>query len=247
MAESEEALQLKRRARRRLIGAIALMCFVVIILPLLLDKEPGPAGPPLDVQIPKQEPGGIGARIGASAVQPLALPAPPLPQKKVDAAPAQAQAASTAASAEAPVSKAAPSASKSASPVAKAELSAEKAAPARTEASKAGPAKPEPAAGKAAAQPASSADKDEQERAQAALRDEAWVVSLDAFSDVKNVKQLRSKLSAAGVKSYTEPVKTSKGELTRVRAGPFASKDAAERARAKLEAMGLKPGAVASR
>ena len=84
-------------------------------------------------------------------------------------------------------------------------------------------------------------------RAQAALNDQAWIVPLDAFSDMKNVKQLRSKLSAAGVKSYTEPVKTSKGELTRVRAGPFASQEAAEKARAKLVAMGLKPGAVASR
>ncbi len=70
---------------------------------------------------------------------------------------------------------------------------------------------------------------------------------LDAFSDAKNVKQLRANLSAAGVKSYTERVKTAKGELTRVRAGPFASKEAAEKARAKLEAMGFKPGAVASR
>ncbi len=73
------------------------------------------------------------------------------------------------------------------------------------------------------------------------------MVSLDAFSDKKNVTQLRSKLTAAGVKSYTELVKTSKGELTRVRAGPFASKDAAEKARTKLAAMGLKPGAVVSR
>ena len=38
MAESEEALQLKRRARRRLVGAIALVTFVVIILPLILDQ-----------------------------------------------------------------------------------------------------------------------------------------------------------------------------------------------------------------
>src|SRR3990172_3479789 len=67
-------------------------------------------------------------------------------------------------------------------------------------------------------------DKTDALRAQAALSDQAWVVTLDAFSDKKNVKQLRTKLTAAGVKSYTEPVKTSKGELTRVRAGPFASK-----------------------
>jgi DedD protein len=72
-------------------------------------------------------------------------------------------------------------------------------------------------------------------------------VTVDAFSNAGNVKQLRTKLSAAGVKSYTEPVMTSQGELTRVRAGPFASREAAEEARAKLDAMGLKPGAVASR
>jgi DedD protein len=196
MAESEEALQLKRRARRRLVGAIALVTFVVIILPLILDKEPGPAGPPLSVQIPNQESGGFNPRV---------VPTAPL----VPAAPAAAKTAETA-----PVNTEAP-------------------------APKAEPAK-QPEAAKAP-------EKTEELRAQAALKDQAWVVTLDAFSDKKNVTQLRTKLSAAGVKSYTEPVKTSKGKLTRVRAGPFASKEAAEKARAKLEAMGLKPGAVASR
>jgi DedD protein len=100
---------------------------------------------------------------------------------------------------------------------------------------------------KAAKAPAPPADNAGQERAPAALGVQAWVVTLDAFSNATNVKQLRTKLSEAGVKSYTEPVKTSKGELTRVRAGPFASREAAEKARAKLVEMGLKPGAVASR
>jgi len=200
MAESEEALQLKRRARRRLVGAIALVTFAVIILPLVLDREPGPAGPPLDVQIPSQESAGFGSRV-----------LPPVP-----AAPASAEKALTA-----PVNIETP-------PV----------APVRPA------AKAEP---KLAPEAAKKADKAEALRAQAALNDQAWIVPLDAFSDMKNVKQLRAKLSAAGVKSYTEPVKTSKGELTRVRAGPFASQSAAEKARAKLSAMGLKPGAVASR
>jgi DedD protein len=199
MAESEEALQLKRRARRRLIGAIALVTFVVIILPLVLDKEPGPAGPPLSVQIPDQ---------GATGFNSGAVPAP---EKK----------AGTAAAGSKP-------------------------SPARS----APAAKAEPAAREAGSTTASAAakktDKSEELRARAALNDQSWVVALDAFSDEKNVKQLRAKLSAAGVKSYTEPVKTSKGELTRVRAGPFATKEAAEKARAKLNAMGLKPGAVAS-
>jgi DedD protein len=98
-------------------------------------------------------------------------------------------------------------------------------------------------ADKAAETAALPADKAEPRRAQT----DAWVVTLDAFSDVKNVAQLKTRLSEAGVKSYTEPVKTSKGELTRVRAGPFASKEAAETARAKLDALGLKPGAITSR
>lgn len=196
MAESEAALQLKRRARRRLVGAIALVSFVVIILPLILDKEPGPAGPPLDVQIPRQESGGFTSRAVPPAAQ---MPAAPAPEKA------------------------------SANPPVNAEPS---------------PAKAEPAvADNAAEAPVLPADKREQGRAQA----EAWVVALDAFSNANNVTQLRAKLSAAGVKSYTEPVKTSKGELTRVRAGPFASKEAAETARAKLDALGLKPGAVTSR
>ena len=79
MAESEEALQLKRRARRRLVGAIALLTFVVIVLPLILDKEPGPAGPPLSVQIPDQEAGGFNTRIVPPAP---AVPAATLPRKK---------------------------------------------------------------------------------------------------------------------------------------------------------------------
>jgi DedD protein len=208
MAESEEALQLKRRARRRLVGAIALVTFVVIILPLILDKEPGPAGPPLSVQIPNQESGGFNT---PRVVPPAPLvPAAPAPEKK----------------AEIPPVKTEPLPAKAATP----------------------PANAEPAvADEAAKVPAQPAVKTEEGRAQAALKDQAWVVMLDAFSDAQNVKQLRAKLSAAGVKSYTEPVKTSKGELTRVRAGPFASREAAEKARAKLDAMGLKPGAVASR
>jgi DedD protein len=226
MAESEEALQLKRRARRRLVGAIALVTFVVTILPLLLDKEPGPAGPPLDVQIPRQESGGLTSRIGAPSVQ---TPIVPAPEKKTEVAPARLE---PPAKAEVPPSKVEVQVVKPEPPAAQAETPAPKAVLALTD--------------KAVMVPAQVADKAEQERAQAALRDEAWVVALDAFSDAKNVKQLRTRLSAAGVKSYTEPVSTSKGELTRVRAGPFVSREVAEKARAKLEAMGLKPGAVAS-
>ena len=39
-AISSEELQLKKRARRRLVGAIALVLFVIVFLPMMLDNEP---------------------------------------------------------------------------------------------------------------------------------------------------------------------------------------------------------------
>ncbi len=43
---------LKRRARRRLVGAIAAVVFVVVVLPLVLDQEQKPVTQALTVQIP---------------------------------------------------------------------------------------------------------------------------------------------------------------------------------------------------
>jgi len=49
-----------------------------------------------------------------------------------------------------------------------------------------------------------------------------------------------AKLSAAGVPHYTE----ARGSLTRVLAGPFSSREAAEKALKQLKSMGLDPGTV---
>jgi len=68
-----------------------------------------------------------------------------------------------------------------------------------------------------------------------------YVIQVGAFTRPEAVL---AKLSAAKVPYYTEPMS---GNLTRVRAGPFASREAAERALAKLRELGLKPGAVTSK
>ena len=50
---SEEELQLRKRARRRLVGAIAVVAMVVIFLPMVLDNEPKPASQgDIDIKIP---------------------------------------------------------------------------------------------------------------------------------------------------------------------------------------------------
>lgn len=46
---------------------------------------------------------------------------------------------------------------------------------------------------------------------------------------------------------FTEPVATAQGPVTRVRAGPFSNRAAADRAHEKLKGMGLKPGKVIER
>ena len=76
---------------------------------------------------------------------------------------------------------------------------------------------------------------------------EAWVVRLGAYSSQGNVRQLQAKLTAAGVKSYTEAAIGPKGDQTRVRAGPFDSKREAEEAQEKLTAAGVSAGTVGQR
>ena len=53
--QTEEELNLRRKARRRLIGAIALTLAVVVILPMVLDSEPKPAGQDIDLLIPASD------------------------------------------------------------------------------------------------------------------------------------------------------------------------------------------------
>jgi len=105
MAEPQDALLLKRRARRRLVGAIALVLLVVVVLPILLDQEPKPVPHDLTVQIPSQDAGRFGARVlQAPAQEPQPAPVdekqeakpaePPKPAPKAATRPAEKSAGS---------------------------------------------------------------------------------------------------------------------------------------------------------
>lgn len=62
----------------------------------------------------------------------------------------------------------------------------------------------------------------------------AWAVQLAAFSDRASADKLRDRLRSQGFDGYVDSVKTSKGELWRVRAGPFATRDVAETQRGRI-------------
>jgi DedD protein len=116
-----------------------------------------------------------------------------------------------------------------------------KPAPPRTEPARSEP-KPEP---KPEAKPEARApDAAERARAEAALANAQFVVPVGAYAEPEGVV---AKLKAAKIPYYTEPVATSQGTVTRVRAGPYASRDAAERALRQIKALGFKPGSVTTR
>jgi DedD protein len=88
-----------------------------------------------------------------------------------------------------------------------------------------------------------AANKGDEVRALAALSGvataEQWIVQLGAYKDAANVKQLLIKIKQVGMPTYTEPFDSPQGQRTRVRAGPFKTKDAAEKARVRIKKIGV--------
>lgn len=52
---NEEEISLRKRARKRLIGAILLVIVSVVFLPMILDDEPQQEQQEIDIQIPSEE------------------------------------------------------------------------------------------------------------------------------------------------------------------------------------------------
>jgi len=153
MAEAAQDVEtLKRRGRRRLVGAVALVLAAVIVLPMVFDPEPKRADVAVSVRIPGENETPFAPKV-----------APKAPEQKA----------------------------------------------------------------------AAEEKKPEEKRAASA----AFTVQVGVFN---NPNGAIAKLSAAGVPHYTE----ARGSLTRVLAGPFSSREAAEKALKQLKSMGLDPGTV---
>jgi len=210
---SDEELQLKKRARRRLVGAIVLVTAVAVVLPMILDSEPKPATQNINIQIPSPDSGIVSTK-----------PAPLKPAETVmpAAEPAAAPPAETKASIK-------PEAKPEAKPETKPEAKpAPKAAPK--------PVTPP----KTVSKPDSTAKgKDGAKEKSTAATAGEFVIQVVALSDADKAKELQGKIAAAGLKAYTEVVQTAKGPVTRVRVGPYPNREAAEKARAQLQPLQL--------
>ena len=246
--KDQDATQLQRRARRRLVGAIALVVLAVIVLPIVFDKEPRPINQDLVIQIPSQDapkfdprltpPPGLPPAVDSKATEPKGPPGKAA-DAKATAAPARPAEAAPKESAKA-VAKDLPPAKNGDAPndapraVAKAAVKDVPKDVARDTA----PAKD------AAAKSASDA-----KRAQALLEGKgSWIVPMGSYTSAERIRNLQARAKTAGFTSYTEQIKGPKGEdLIRLRAGPFAVREDADRARDALKSAGLVAGTVAQR
>lgn len=204
-------LALKKRARRRLVGAIALVLLMVIVLPMVLQDRAALAPQeaikitmPDDVvsqQTPKNE-------ANVASVEPQAEVATPsestiseptsLEPAVVDQVDKPVQSENT----------------KEASDVKK-EMSGEKKVEVKKSVIKESEPKPSSTSG------------------------ESFSIQVGVFSDIANVKQLQARLKQVGLDSRTENITTPKGEKIRLRAGRFSSRQEAAYALTKLQAADL--------
>ncbi len=219
-------LDLKKRARRRLVGAIALVLLAVIVLPMVMDQEPKPLTQDIQIRIPSQEPGSNSfiSRIKPNQTAPTPTPLPAETKIPPAASPSVATATDTEAKTK---TKALPPAESKPEPPKPITVAAP--APGKTPEVKA-PAKP--------AEKPAAAQNAESKSSAPRTSDEHWIVQLGAYQDQGNVKLLQGKIKELGYPVFTEKVDTPQGSRVRVRCGPFSSREAAEKAQGRLKKIG---------
>jgi DedD protein len=217
---NDQELSLKKRARRRLVGAIALVLLMVIVLPMILqDRSALAPQAPIKITMPDVPSPTVAANVvSQSEVLPSdSAQVPEIPAVVEDAVtpnvmldkPSDVAKESTVKNDE------------SKKVLAKTE--------AKAEVKESVTKSPEVALDE---------QKLEQTKVQSKNSD-SFSIQIGVYSDAANVKQLQNKLKALGYVSYTEKMTTDKGEKIRLRAGHYNSRQAASDALVKLQKDGL--------
>jgi DedD protein len=219
---SAAELEIKRRGRRRLIGAVTIGLLAIVFLPMIFDSEPDrnksaskSGSQEISIQIPPKEglpPLPAPSTASSAAPKASAITPPPSAQVVAPTAP--------------PVASVMPIETKPATPTPE---------PAPKVAAKVEPIKPErkpeliavPPKSAAVSPPAAPTD-----------NKQGFVVQVGAFKDAENTKQIVAQAKTAKLPVYTDTVATANGTVTRVRVGPFSTKQKADAALAQLKLSG---------
>lgn len=262
---------LRTRARQRLIGAVVLVVLGIAGFSLLFDTQPRPIPVDIEISIPDKDKAerlempaasaSVAAPVAPVTPTSASAAAPVLPAAPVAATPSSVSPASSS-SVQASASLNAKEELMAVKPETKPEVkTAAKLEPkAETKPEKKTEAKPaDKPAEKAVAKPAPV---DDGAKARAILEGKEpakesvktagdasangsgrFVVQVGAFADTTKAQEVRVKLERAGLKTYTHVAQTKDGARTRVRVGPFAKREDAEKAAAKIKKIDL-PAAI---
>lgn len=263
----------RTQARRRLVGAAVLVVAAVLVLPWVFDSKPRPVPVDISIDVPKRDlsvalPDPPPARAPvprasvAEVAPPVVEPGPEVrpvskPEPQAPAAPAKVPSAAVHEQKSVDETRSVEP-SKPVKPVENTKAAeprkAESAKPSKVpepvkpakvvETSK--PAKPvdAPRPVKAAEAARAQAMLDGREQAAAgAVPTSKFVVQVGAFEQSEGARDARQRVAKAGLQAHETVVQTSDGRRIRVRLGPYASREEADKAAAKLRAAGVS-GAV---
>lgn len=214
------------RARRRLIGALVLLAAGVVGFPILFETQPRPL--PVDTPILVRE--GTPARVAVPAA------ARPVPAVPADAG--NEPVVAIAAPALAATSAAVPAAASAAPPQPVAAPRLEPRLDPRPEPKLEPKPEPEPPKPEAAI-PVKPAPEP------AVPGSGRFVVQVGAYNDPDRLRAARQSVEKLGYKTYTQDVDSPTGKRTRVRVGPFASRQEADAVAAKVKASGMQANILA--
>lgn len=250
----------KRRARRRLVGAIALVLAAVIVLPMVLDPEPKPLAHNISIDIPSKDKTHSSARTADAGVPAAATLDNREELVNPDNLPASQATAAAGSKDIAPDPRAVATVDAKSDDKTNAAVGAKPAD--KPQAGSAAVASVAPVDARAAVTTASRTDVrpdakvSDEARARALLagkpdpavakvkpeteKPERYVVQVAALTSPEKVRELQNKLKAAGIQSHTQKVAIQPdGQVIRVRVGPVGSRPDAEKLRAKLVKLGL--------
>ena len=221
---NDQELSLKKRARRRLVGAIALVLLMVIVLPMVLQDRASLA-PQTAVKITMPE---MSSSVATTENQSVVTP-----------------------SASAQISEPPVMAGEGASPnvvtdearaTSKVDSMKNDAEKRSDESKKAGVKPEEKLEVKETLAKLPEVKSDELKPAETKVQQkssENFAIQIGVYSEGANIKQLQAKLKEAGYVSYSEKITTDKGEKTRLRAGNYPSRQEASVALVKLQKAGF--------
>lgn len=224
--QTEDELNIRRKARRRLVGAVALALAVVVVLPMVLENEPKPTGQDIELRIPAADKVGEFVPSAVPEIGPLAESAVVVASDVVSAVAVSGKI--TLAEEKLPADKPADAVQVKQAEIRPADKPADK-KPADVKKPEAKQTEAKPVAAKpleAKPEP-KSADKSVT----------TYIVQAGAFSNPATAAQEAEKLKGWGFKAYTEDI----NGTTRVRVGPYTDRSKADEVRQLLEKHGQHP------